>query len=51
MKIQTNKLINEFPLVNRRVNGYETGNFFSDSIFQSKKSMDNGQKEKVSAIN
>ena len=46
MKIQTNKLTNEFPLVNRRVNGYEASNFFSESIFQCKKSMDNSPEER-----
>ena len=48
--MQKNKLTNEFSLVNRRINGYETINFFSESIFQSKKSMDNSPKEKVPAI-
>ena len=44
-------LISEFPLVNRRVNEFKTSNFFSESAFQSKKSMDNGPKEKVPAVN
>ena len=33
-------------MVNRRVNGYETSNFFSDSIAQCKKSMDNSPEER-----
>ena len=42
----TNKLTNELPLMNRRVNGYETRNFFSDSIAQCEKSMDKSSREK-----